>query len=255
MFKLSDLPSLENKPRDKGISMIMERGISITEARNLVDNRADLIDLIKFPWGSAYVLSQECVVQKVKTYKEAKIEVFIGGTFLEAVFIRDQIDEYLDWLKSLNIDIVEVSDGSIEMDRKEKLNLIKYCRERNLKVISEVGSKDEKKDWVPEKWITLIQEELSAGAWKVIIEGRGNGHAGIYDITGKIRHRVASAIADHIDINQLIWEAPQKEQQDFLINRFGAEVNIGNVQIPDIVALRAMRLGLRGDTLFSFKKQ
>jgi phosphosulfolactate synthase len=172
----------------------------------------------------------------------------IGGTFFEVVYVKDQLDEYKRWLSSLGIDHVEISDGTVEIPRERKLELIADFA-RDFTVLSEVGSKDENVNIAPYLWVEWLREELDAGAWKVITESREGGNAGIFRPSGEMRTGLVDEIAHTIDFHDVVWEAPTKAAQAWFVKHFGPEVNLGNIPPDEVIPLETLRLGLRGDTL------
>jgi phosphosulfolactate synthase len=174
--------------------------------------------------------------------------VVIGGTFFEVVYAKDALDEYKRWLTGLGLTHVEISDGTVDIPRDRKLELIADFA-RDFTVLSEVGSKDSEVVFAPYEWVRWIQEELAAGAWKVVTESREGGTAGIFRPSGEMRTGLVDEIAHSIDFHDLIWEAPTKSSQAWFIKHFGPEVNLGNIPPDEVIPLETLRLGLRGDTL------
>ncbi|MDX6370304.1 MAG: phosphosulfolactate synthase, partial [Gaiellaceae bacterium] len=174
--------------------------------------------------------------------------VVIGGTFFEVVWARDRVDEYKRWLEDLGLTHVEISDGVIDLPRERKLELIAEFA-RDFTVLSEVGSKDSETVFAPHEWVRWIREELDAGAWKVITEGREGGTAGIYSPTGEMRTALVDEIVQEVDLDSLLFEAPSKSSQAWFIKQFGPGVNLGNIPPDEVIALETLRRGLRGDTL------
>ncbi|MFZ4061314.1 MAG: phosphosulfolactate synthase [Bacteroidia bacterium] len=248
-INLSHIPERPQKPRSNGLNMVMDKGLSIRQAQDLVEVSSNLIDFIKLGFGTSYATPN--VLEKIKVYQSAGIKVYLGGTFLEAFIKRNALIEYYRILDEWNLDTVEVSDGSIHISNKLKCKLIEHLAKRAL-VLSEVGSKEEGILIAPNKWKQMIQDERNAGAWKVIAEARESGTVGIYRPSGKAHTSLVSKILAAVDQNHLIWEAPQKSQQVFWIKLLGANVNLGNIAPDDVIPLETLRLGLRGDTFFQF---
>ncbi len=247
--KLSHLPKRSEKPRSKGLTMVMDKGLSIREAENLVAASSQLVDLVKLGFGTSIVSKN--VKEKVKVYQDAGISVYLGGTLFEAFYVRNQLEEYQRFIDHLNIDCMEVSDGSVEIEHDEKCQLITRFA-KNYRVLSEVGSKEEGILISPAKWIRMMQNELQAGSWKVIAEARESGTVGIYRPNGTAHVVLINKILAKVNGDNILWEAPKKTQQVWFINQFGAEVNLGNIAENDVIPLECLRLGLRGDTFFSF---
>ena len=244
------LPKRTKKTRAKGITSILDKGLGKEYLRDHLSNCANYIDIAKLGWGTSVVSTS--LQEKVSIYKEHNIAVSTGGTLFEVFYLQGKLRAYVDFLRELDADIVEVSDGIVSMPREAKLKSIerlrKYC-----KVCSEVGSKDVEFVTPPAKWVKWIKEELKAGADYVILEGRETGTVGLYRETGEIRMGLVNEIIDAgIPPDVLIFEAPRKHQQVWLIQRFGANVNFANVPIEDVISLETLRLGLRADTLNFF---
>lgn len=248
-YHIPFLPTRPEKPRSNGLSMIMDKGLSIQEAENLISSSGHLIDFIKLGFGTSLITGG--LKEKIRRYQEANIKVYLGGTLFEAFVIRNSVDRYKKLVEDLNIQTIEISDGSMKMNGEDKCN---YIREfsKNFLVISEVGSKDAGVHIDTVDWIKLMHNELEAGSWKVIAEARESGNVGIYDSTGKANTDMISQISAHIDPNRIIWEAPVKTQQVWFIKQFGSNVNLGNIAPSEVIALETLRLGLRGDTFHDF---
>lgn len=246
---LNFLPERSEKPREKGITMVMDKGLSLREAENLVSSASDFIDLVKLGFGTSLVSKN--VKEKVEIYHKAGLGVYLGGTLFEAFYIRNQIDDYRRLIDDLGLRYMEVSDGSVEMPHKEKCKLISlFAKDRQ--VLSEVGSKEEGILISPAKWIRMMQNELEAGSWKVIAEARESGTVGIYRPNGTAHVVLINKILAKVSQDSILWEAPKKDQQVWFIKQFGANVNLGNIAENDVIPLECLRLGLRGDTFFSF---
>ncbi len=251
-YFLKDLPERSSKPRETGFTMCIDKGLSIREVEDILSINGDFIDIIKFGWGTSYVTPN--LKDKIKTYKEAGIPVYFGGTLFEAFLVRNQFDDYLRVLDKFGMEYAEVSDGSIELDHDVKCDHIRRISE-HVTVLSEVGSKDAEKIIPPYKWIAQMQAELDAGAWKVIGEARESGTVGLFRASGEVRSGLVEEILTKIPFEKIIWEAPQKMQQVWFIKLLGANVNLGNIAPQEIIPLETIRLGLRGDTFNHFISQ
>lgn len=247
--QLKSLPDRSQKPRNKGITMVIDKGLGLNAAEDIAATSAHLIDFIKIGFGTSLVTQR--LKDKIKIYQQAGIDVYLGGTLLEAFLIRNQLTDYLKFVDELNLHHIEVSDGSIVIPHDEKCELIQYLS-KNYKVLSEVGSKEEGIIIHPNKWIKMMKAELQAGSFKVIAEARESGTVGIFHKNGAAHVLLIDKIKANVDINNIIWETPQKSQQVYFIKHFGANVNLGNIPTSDIIALECLRLGLRGDTFFTF---
>jgi phosphosulfolactate synthase len=245
MTDLLDLPSRTSKPRTNGITHLLDRGLSVTDVDSLVEVSGDHIDIVKLGWGTALVTGG--IETKIARYRDHGVPVVLGGTLTELAMHQDRLESLLQWTSQLGLEHVEVSDGTITLPHEEKLELIERLS-RDFTVLSEVGSKDDTRIMAPYRWVEQIQEELEAGAWKVIAEARESGTSGIYRHDGEVRMGLIDEIVHAVDPESLIFEAPRKDQQVWFIRRFGANVNLGNVAPDDVVSLETMRLGLRSDT-------
>lgn len=239
------MPLRNAKPRKEGITMVMDKGLSLDEARLFVENAVPHVDMIKLGFGTAYVTPK--LREKIEVYQQAGIPVYFGGTLFEAFLIRNQFNDYISLCKDYNINYVEISDGSITIPHTEKCGYIEKISAFST-VLSEVGSKDAAHIIPPYKWIELMRAELAAGATYVIAEAREAGNVGIYRGSGEVREGLVQEILTQIPGEKILWEAPQKVQQLYFIELLGANVNLGNIAPSEIVALEAMRVGLRGDT-------
>lgn len=248
-FNLPHLPERDLKPRKNGITMMMDKGLGIKEVENFIDTNAAYTDLVKLGFGTSYLTNR--LEDKIKLYHEAGLRVYLGGTLFEAFIIRGLFDEYRKVLDKYQITMAEVSDGSLTMNHDVKCNYIHQLA-KDYTVLSEVGSKEEGIIIHPSKWTTMMKKELEAGSWKVIAEARESGNVGIYHRDGKTHTLLIDKIIAKINPEKIMWEAPIKSQQVWFIKSFGANVNLGNIAPNDIIPLETLRIGLRGDTFFSF---
>ncbi len=248
-YPISHIPFRENKPRNVGQTMVIDKGLTTVEAQGIATDVGHLIDYMKIGFGTALVTKH--LTQKIAIYKEAGITPYFGGTLFELFVARDKFNEYQTFLNQHGISVAEVSDGSIELEHEKKLNYITELK-KNFTVISEVGSKDADKILTPNTWIEMMNKELEAGAVKVITEARESGTIGIFNKDGSPNKTLIDTIIAHIDISKVMWEAPLKSQQALFIKLLGHDVNLGNVATNEVIALETLRLGLRGDTFFQF---
>lgn len=248
-YELKQLPERTLKPREFGLTMAMDKGLSLREAEDFIETSGEYVDIVKLGWATSYVTPK--LKEKVDLYRQAGLPVYFGGTLFEAFIIRNQFEDYLRVLDKYDLTVAEVSDGSIEMDHDLKCEYITKLAKRAT-VLSEVGSKDDQKIIPPYKWIALMQKELDAGAWKVIGEARESGNVGLFRSTGEVRSGLVEEILTKIPFEKIIWEAPQKAQQVWFIKLLGANVNLGNIAPHEIIPLETIRLGLRGDTFMHF---
>jgi len=243
------MPERPLKPRNSGITMVMDKGLSIREAEDFMSVGSDYTDYVKLGFGTSLITPG--FEKKISIYKQAGTIPYFGGTLFEAFIIRNMFREYVEFLDKYEIDLVEVSDGSYDIDHKKKLEYISRLAERGT-VISEVGSKKKDVVYTPDEWVALMKSELDAGSVKVIAEARESGTTGIYNEDGSINNMIISAISEHVRLENVLWEAPLKSQQAWFIKNFGANVNLGNIAPNEIIPLESLRLGLRGDTFFQF---
>ncbi|MGZ4290101.1 MAG: phosphosulfolactate synthase [Gaiellaceae bacterium] len=230
--------------RDGGLTHVLDKGLGPRAWEDVLETAGEHIDIVKLGWGTAYVTSN--LERKLAVLKEKR--VVIGGTFFEVVYVRGKFDEYKKWLSELGLTHVEISDGTIEIPRERKLELIADFA-RDFTVLSEVGSKDSDVVFAPYEWVQWIKEEKEAGAWKVITEAREGGTAGIFRSDGDMRTGLIAEIEHAVDFHDLVWEAPTKKSQAWFVKHFGPEVNLGNIPPEEVIPLETLRLGLRGDTL------
>jgi len=247
--ELPHLPERTSKPRQTGIAMVMDKGLSLREAEDLIGTSSDYIDFLKLGFGTSLVTKN--IQEKIKTYQKANIKVYVGGTLFEAFIIRDQFDGYCKYVEKLGLDTVEISDGSMSLDHDLKCEYIQKLA-KNYTVLSEVGSKESGILIAPNRWIEMMQKELQAGSVKVIGEARESGNVGIYRPTGKAHVSLINKILEKVQSDKIVWEAPLKSQQVWFIRNFGANVNLGNIPPSEVIPLETIRLGLRGDTFFQF---
>ena len=248
-FELPYIPERASKPRHKGLTMMMDKGLSLRETEDFISASGHITDVAKFGFGTAYVTND--LQKKIDLYKEAGIKPYFGGTLFEAFYARGKVDDYLRLLDKFKLELAEISDGSIIMNHADKCELIqRFSKERT--IMSEVGSKDSGIIVSPSKWVKMMSTELEAGSWKVIAEARESGNVGIYRPNGTAHVVLVNRILAKIPSDRILWEAPGKSQQAWFIKLIGANVNLGNISHDDVIPLETLRLGLRGDTFFQF---
>lgn len=244
-FNLSQIPERVAKPRNNGITMVMDKGLSVQEAKNFMSGSHPHVDVVKLGFGTSFVTPN--LREKIEVYRSYDIPVYFGGTLFEAFLIRNQFNDYVEVCKDFGITWMEVSDGSITIPHAEKCGYVEKLTKYGT-VLSEVGSKDAAHIIPPYKWIELMRAELEAGATYVIAEAREAGNVGIYRGSGEVREGLVQEILTQIPAEKIIWEAPQKAQQLYFLELIGCNVNLGNIAPHEMIALEAMRIGLRGDT-------
>ncbi|MFY9580800.1 MAG: phosphosulfolactate synthase [Gaiellaceae bacterium] len=232
------------EPRTGGLTHVIDKGLGPRGWEDVLETSGAYIDIVKLGWGTAYVTPN--LRRKLEVLREKP--VVIGGTFFEVVYSKERLDEYKQWLRDLGLTHVEISDGTIEIPRERKLELIEDFA-RDFTVISEVGSKDSSVEYTADEWTTWLREELEVGAWKVVTEAREGGTAGIFDSGGGMRTELIGEIAAAVGLENVIFEAPTKAAQAWFIKQFGPHVNLGNIPPDEVIPLETLRLGLRGDTL------
>jgi phosphosulfolactate synthase len=243
------LPVRPVKPRNSGITMVMDKGLSIREAEDFMFVGSEYTDFVKLGFGTSLVTPG--FEKKLDIYKKAGATPYFGGTLFEAFIVRNMFREFIEFIDRHEIELVEVSDGSYDIEHNRKLDYISELSEKHT-VISEVGSKKKNVIYSPDEWVQMMKSELSAGSVKVIAEARESGTTGIYNEDGSINNKIICTIAEHVKLENVIWEAPLKSQQAWFIKNFGANVNLGNIAPNEIIPLESLRLGLRGDTFFQF---
>jgi len=248
-FHLPNIPERLSKPRETGITMVMDKGAPLQQVENFLDAHSDHIDIVKLGFGTSYLTKN--LEGKLKMLREANVKAYFGGTLFEAFVIRGMFDDYLKLLDKYKMEVAEVSDGSIVIPHDEKCEYIsKLAKEHT--VLSEVGSKEEGLIIHPAKWTSMMNKELEAGSWKVIAEAREGGNVGIFHRNGSTHTVLINKIIARVPKEKIIWETPQKSQQVWFIKLFGANVNLGNIGYDDVIPLETLRIGLRGDTFFTF---
>ena len=248
-FSLNDLPERTQRPRTYGLTMVMDKGLSVGEARHFIDATLPHVDVVKLGFGTSYVTPN--LREKIELYQSHNIPVYFGGTLFEAFLVRNQFDDYVGVMQDYGISHVEVSDGSITIPHAEKCGYIEKLA-KSFTVYSEVGSKDAAHIMPPYKWIELMRAELEAGSSYVIAEAREAGNVGIYRGSGEVREGLVQEILTQIPAEKIMWEAPQKAQQLYFLELLGANVNLGNIAPNEVIPLEAMRIGLRGDTFYLY---
>ena len=253
-FHLTQMPERTARPRTHGLTMVNDKGLSVAEARNLVSGAGPHVDLVKLAFGTPLVTSG--LKEKIQVFQDANIPVYFGGLLFEAFVIRNQFNDYLDLLKQYKISYIEVSDGSINIPHEEKCAYIEKLSKYGV-VLSEIGSKDKDREHItpPYQWIKLMQAELQAGSSYIVAEARESGTVGIYRNSGEVREGLVQEILTKVPAEKILWEAPQKDQQLYFLQLIGANANLGNINPTEVIALEAMRVGLRGDTFELYLKK
>ena len=246
------LKEREEKPRQKGITMVLDKGLGLETAESLMNISGDYVDYLKFGWGTSIVHEQDIIKDKVAMYKSHNITPYTGGTLFELAYMNDKLEEFFQEAHDLGFEAIEVSDGSTTISHDKKLECIESAKKAGFEVLSEVGKKYPglDKELSLDERIEYMQNELEAGSSLIIVEAREGGkNIGIYDKAGNAKEDEIDYILDNFDGNKILWEAPNKDQQVFFILKLGNDVNLGNVSTDDITSLETLRRGLRGDTV------
>jgi phosphosulfolactate synthase len=251
-FELLHIPERTAKPRQTGMTMVMDKGLSIEEAKLFLSGSGAYVDIIKLGFGTAYVTPN--LKEKLEVYHSFGIPIYFGGTLFEAFLVRKQVDDYINICKEFGVKYIEVSDGCINIPHEEKCRYITELTKHAI-VLSEIGSKDASHIMAPYKWIELMKKELDAGSTYLITEARESGNIGIYRGDGEVREGLVDEILTAIPAEKIIWEAPRKDQQLYFIELLGQNVNLGNISPHEVIALEAMRVGLRADSFHLFLKK
>jgi phosphosulfolactate synthase len=249
MLDLLDLPDRSDKPREQGITHVLDRGLSVSEVDGMIEVAGDFVDLVKLGWGTA--LATGNLQAKLDRYRAHGIPVVLGGTLTELAIAQGRLDRMIAWVHELGIGHLEISDGTITMEHERKLELIERLAQEFV-VLSEVGSKDDTRIMAPFRWVEQIEAELAAGAWKVIAEARESGTVGIFRHDGEVRMGLIDEIAHAVSPGKILFEAPRKDQQVWFVRRFGPDVNLGNIAPQEVLSLETIRLGLRSDTAVDY---
>jgi phosphosulfolactate synthase len=241
-----ELPERPAKPRETGLTHVLDAGLGVEQARNRLDACGESVDIVKLGWGTGYVT--DCLYEKIALYQEHDIPVCFGGTLFELAALQGRIDQYVEMLVDLGVDHVEISTGVISMDHDRKCELIADFSEEFV-VLAEIGRKDAAESLSPHEWSEQAERELDAGAWKVVTEGRSSGRTGVYDAEGGVRSELIDGLTADVEADRILFEAPRKDQQIWFIDELGSLVNLGNIDMADVIPLETLRQGLRSDTL------
>jgi len=248
-FNLPFVPERPEQPRQSGLTMMMDKGLSLREAENFCEVCAEYTDLVKLGFGTGLLTPK--VKEKIKIYQKAGLRPYFGGTLFEAFVARNMLDDYKRFIADAGVETAEVSDGVLPIEHGKKCEYIADLS-KDFVVLSEVGTKLKGKEITNEEWVSWMLKELDAGAWKVIAEARESGNMGIYNDDGSANSELVLDIRNHVDPDKILWEAPLKNQQVWFIKLLGPNVNLGNIAENEVIPLETLRRGLRGDTLLSF---
>jgi phosphosulfolactate synthase len=241
-----DVKKRSTKPRENGITHVLDAGLGVEEAKDLLSVCGRYVDIVKFGWGTGYVTDK--LEEKIEIYREHDIDVYFGGTLFEVSVLQDRLDGFTRCMKNLGVTHIEVSTGVVTMNHERKCALVEELS-NDFTVFSEIGLKGSEESISAEEWTERAREELDAGAWKIVTEGRASGGTGIYADGGCVKNEIVENVSQEIGEENLLFEAPRKNQQAWFIERFGSSVNLGNVDMREVIPLETLRLGLRGDTV------
>jgi len=251
-FEIIDIENRTEKPRDVGLTMVLDKGLGYHAAQDLMEYASEYIDIIKLGWGTHRLCSEEVVRRKIQLYTDNSILVSNGGTLFEIAYLQRKVDEFFEYARQVGLSSIEISDGSILISREERSEIIRKCKNMGFEVFTEVGKKDPLEDagLTIDYRLKEAKSDLDAGATKVIMEARESGKGiGVYDKEGKIKEDMVQKLTEGIGLKNIMFEAPEKSQQAYLILNLGPEVNLGNIKPEDVIPLETLRRGLRGDTL------
>ncbi|MBT9259801.1 MAG: phosphosulfolactate synthase [Clostridiales bacterium] len=253
-FFAPDLKPLQKgrtqKPRLTGITMVMDTGLGLESTRELLELAGPFIDFVKLGFGTAYLYPAGLLQAKVRLLRSYGVHVYCGGTFLEAAEVQGKAEVFLQKIHKAGFDFVEISDGTVPLSLRRRRELLLLARDLGLEVVTEVGQKHPEDRLPLSRWVEAIHQDLKAGARFVLVEARESGRGtGLYDEKGEVDEEVLEALEGAAPLERLIWEAPQKHQQLFFLQRHGVNANLGNIPPQGVLSLEALRLGLRADSL------
>jgi phosphosulfolactate synthase len=249
-FDVIDMHARSEKPRNKGLTMVLDKGLGLNQAEDLMEAAA-YIDIIKLGWGTPRLFSEKLIKNKVSLYKRHDMYVCNGGTLFEIAHAQGKTAAFFEYARDIGLTMIEISNGVTTLSAAEKTRAIQQAQQMGFMVISEVGKKEPDEDvkLSLQERIAEAQSDLQAGASHVIIEAREAGKSlGIYDDKGGVKEYLAHALLDAIGFDHIMFEAPEKSQQTYLILNFGSDVNLGNIRTDDVIPLETLRRGIRGDT-------
>lgn len=235
------------KPRRRGITHVMDKGTPLVVLEAVLSSCGPLVDVWKFGFGTAYI--DAAVGAKIELLQSHEVKACPGGTLLEAAWRQGRGEDFLGWAADVGFECVEVSRGATGMPPDAKAGLIAAARDRGFEVFAEVGSKDASEQARPEQWLEEARNDIDSGAGWLVAEGRESGTVGLFEPDGSVRADLVDVLAEIGESVPVVYEAPRREQQAWLINRLGANVNLANIAPDGVLATEALRLGLRADTM------
>ncbi|HTZ43924.1 MAG TPA: phosphosulfolactate synthase [Jatrophihabitans sp.] len=243
------LPEREAKPRRTGLTMMIDSGLPTMQFTDVIASHSEYIDVVKFGWGTSTLTAD--LKHKIDALADHQIDFYFGGTLFEKFVAQGRFEDWLAFCDRFGCRSVEVSNGTIDLTNEQKAGYVERLA-ADYRVFSEVGLKDSARSesMTVENWLDYLREDLEAGASYVITEARESGSSGICRANGELREDLMQSIlASDLDLDRLLFEAPNKALQVYLIAQVGPNVSLGNIAPTDVVALETLRLGLRGDTL------
>ena len=252
-FPFIELPSRSRKPRMTGLTMVLEKGLGLAAARELATTAGEWIDVVKLGWGTSCVTPPAVVREKVAAYRAADIEVSNGGTLFELAHLAGKVDLFMAEMVKLGFSVCEISEGTVPIPQERIIDYIGQAREAGLVPVVEVGRKMPEEDLEAVEYASQLSACLKAGADYVIVEAREGGvGVGVFDDQGRPQEERMESVLKGVSVGKVMFEAPRKAQQVYFIQRFGNEVNLGNIAPDEVISLETLRRGLRGDTLRLF---
>ncbi|MDR6224665.1 phosphosulfolactate synthase [Desmospora profundinema] len=243
----------KEKPRDRGLTMVIDKGLGLGAYRDVIQLAGSYIDFMKLGFGTAVLTPVSLLAEKLRLSREADIHLYPGGTFFEVAYQQQGVQPYLDTLQAIGFEWVEISDGTISLSEQERIDTIQTARNRGFRVITEIGKKESGSTTPIRQLIAGFYRDMEAGADYVIVEGRESGkNVGIFDANGQLDSDYLLQVGEEIDHRFLIWECPQHSQQVHLFRLLGPEANVGNIAVGDILSVESLRRGLRSDTFYAF---
>ena len=246
------LPRRSGKPREVGLTMVVDGGVPVGALRDITASAGEYLDFVKFGWGTAVVTRE--LGEKIELLEANDVDFYFGGTLFEKYVLQRRFDDFRKLCHEWGCTFVEVSNGTIELSNLEKTGYVRKLADE-FTVISEVGFKDaDRSDRLsPRRWIEFVEDDLAAGAQLVTLEARESGSSGICHADGQLRVGLIEEVVCELPVGRLLFEAPTTALQAHMVRRVGPDVNLGNVAPNGLLALETLRLGLRADTLTEFE--
>lgn len=229
------------------ITMVIDRLYGLVKEE--FDQISDHVDIVEIGWGLPLIWKEDALSSRIRYYRKNGIRVSTSGTLLEHAIFRNTLEATLKRVHRLGFDLVEISDGIIDLSLEDKTRVSKEVKAHGFDFLVAVGKKDPSSQLSPAETVSQLEAALTLNPVKVVLEGRERGRGvGIYDEGGNIKWNDLRMITNRVDQKEIIFEAPNEAQQASLILELGSEVNLGNVALTSIAALESERQGLRFDT-------